>query len=71
MNQFYKSYNKENKEIGKVWLCLEVCGMTESEPFSPNMKYGRLSEIGKEKLNFILNLLISWKKIKILLVFTI
>jgi hypothetical protein len=48
-------YNKENKEIGKVWLCLEVCGMTESEPFSPNMKYGGLSEIGKEKLNFILN----------------
>ena len=48
-------YNKENKEIGKVWLCLEGCGMTESEPFSPNMKYGGLSEIGKEKLNFILD----------------
>jgi hypothetical protein len=52
-------YNKENKEIGKVWLCLEVCGMTESEPFSPNMKYGRLSEIGKEKLNFILNKILT------------
>ncbi len=48
-------YNKENKEIGKVWLYLEGCGMTESEPFSPNMKYGGLSEIGKENLNFILN----------------
>jgi hypothetical protein len=48
-------YNSENKEIGKVWLCLEGCGMTESEPFSPNMKYGGLSDVGKENLNFILN----------------
>jgi len=48
-------YNNENKEIGKVWLCLEGCGMTESEPFSPNMKYGGLSKVGKENLNFILN----------------
>ncbi|MEM7086941.1 MAG: hypothetical protein AAF489_12205 [Bacteroidota bacterium] len=48
-------YNKENKEIGKVWLCLEGCRMTESEPFTPNMKYGGLSEIGRENLNFILN----------------
>jgi hypothetical protein len=48
-------YNKENKEIGKVWLCIEGCGMTESEPFSPNMKYGGISKKGKEKLNYILN----------------
>jgi hypothetical protein len=48
-------YNKENKEIGKIWLCLEGCGMTESEPFSPNMKYGGLSKVGKENLNYILN----------------
>jgi hypothetical protein len=48
-------YNNENNVIGKVWLCMEGCGMIESEPFSPNMKYGGLSEIGKEKLNLILN----------------
>jgi hypothetical protein len=47
-------YNQENNEIGKIWLCLQGCGMTKSEPFSPNMKYGGLSEIGKENLNFIL-----------------
>ncbi|RBW57531.1 hypothetical protein DS884_10775 [Tenacibaculum sp. E3R01] len=48
-------YNKKNEEIGKVWLCLEGCEMTKSEPFSPNMKYGGLSKVGIENLNFILN----------------
>ena len=52
-------YNKENKEIGKVWLCLKDCGMTESEPFSPNMKYGALSKVGKKNLDFILNEILS------------
>ena len=48
-------YNKEDKEIGKIWLCLEGCGMTKSIPFSPNMKYGGLSEIGKEGIEKIIN----------------
>lgn len=52
-------YNNENKEIGKIWLCLETCNMTESEPFSPNMKYGGLSETGKNNLKFILNQILN------------
>ena len=52
-------YNKENKEIGKIWLCLEVCKMTDSEPFSPNMKYGGLSEAGKSNLKSILNQILN------------
>lgn len=48
-------YNKQNKEIGKIWLCLEGRGMTKSIPFSPNMKYGGLSEIGKKGIERIIN----------------
>ncbi|GAL00834.1 hypothetical protein JCM19314_60 [Nonlabens ulvanivorans] len=48
-------YNSGNKEIGKIWLCLEGCGMTKSEPFSPNMKYGAMSSIGKARLKTILD----------------
>ncbi len=49
-------YNSNNEEIGKVWLCLEACGMTESIPFSPNMKFGGLSQIGKRRIMEILKL---------------
>ena len=48
-------FDEEQNEIGKVWLCLEGCGMTNSNPLSPNMKYGGLSKSGKTKLNKILD----------------
>ena len=50
-------YNSENKEIGKVWLCLEGCGMTKSIPFSPNMKFGGISQVGKSRIMEILKLI--------------
>jgi hypothetical protein len=52
-------YNKQDKEIGKIWLCLEGCGMTKSIPFSPNMKYGGLSEIGKKGIEKIINKILT------------
>jgi hypothetical protein len=52
-------YNKERKEIGKIWMCLDECGMTESEPFSPNMKYGGLSKDGITKIKLILNRILN------------
>ena len=52
-------YNEEDKEIGKIWLCLENCGMTKSIPFSPNMKYGGLSEIGEKDIEKIINKIIT------------
>ena len=51
---FLRFYDKNNEEIGKVWLCIEDCGMTFSKPFSPNMKFGGISKIGKVKLNQLL-----------------
>ena len=47
-------YNNEELEIGKIWLCIKECGMTKAYPFSPNMKYGALSSIGKFRLEQIL-----------------
>lgn len=52
-------YNKEDKEIGKIWLCLEGCGMTKSIPFSPNMKYGGLSQKGRENISRILTKILT------------
>lgn len=48
-------FDKKQNEIGKIWLCLEGCGMTKSIPFSPNMKYGGLSKSGKVRLKKILD----------------
>lgn len=48
-------FDEKEVEVGKIWLCLEDCGMTKSIPFSPNMKYGGLSKSGKEKIKEILN----------------
>ena len=49
-------YNNKDLEIGKVWLCLRECGMTFSKPFSPNMKFGGISESGKLKICNILKI---------------
>jgi len=47
-------FDKQDNEIGKVWLCIEGCGMTESIPFSPNMKFGGLSNVGMKNLDSLL-----------------
>ena len=47
-------FDNQDNEIGKVWLCIEGCGMTESIPFSPNMKFGGLSNLGRENLDRLL-----------------
>jgi len=55
----FRFYNEANNEIGKVWLCLEGCGMTDARPFSPNMKFGGLSNVGKVKMDELLNKIIK------------
>jgi len=52
-------YDDKDNEIGKIWLCLEDCGMTGSIPFSPNMKYGGLSENGRKNINRILTKILT------------
>lgn len=48
-------FDEKEVEVGKIWICLEDCGMTKSIPFSPSMKYGGLSKSGKVKIKEILN----------------
>lgn len=48
-------FDIDNKEIGKLWLCIEKCNMVEVTPFTPNIKYGHLNKIGQEKINILLN----------------
>ena len=48
-------YDKNEKEVHKIWICLKDCGMTFSKNFSPNMKFGGISESGKLKIIKILN----------------
>lgn len=48
-------FDEKENEVGKIWLCLKDCGMTKSIPFSPNMKYGGLSKLGRENIKNILN----------------
>lgn len=50
----FRFYNHKNVEIGKIWICLNDCGMTESIPFSPTMKFGALSKLGKENISEII-----------------
>ncbi len=52
-------YNSRGHQIGQIWLCTDDCGMTHSIPFSPNMKYGGLSEPGTERLKRILNKILT------------
>ena len=47
-------YDFNNKTVGTIWICFDECGMTESIPFAPTMKFGGLSGIGKEKLTRML-----------------
>jgi hypothetical protein len=49
-------YNKDGNEMNKIWLCLKDCGMTFSKKFSPNMKFGGMSERGRLKISKIINL---------------
>lgn len=47
---YFKLYNDKNKLIGKVYFCLDDCGMTRSIPFCPSMKFGGLSEKGQTQI---------------------
>jgi hypothetical protein len=47
-------YDSHNKLVGRIWICFNECGMIESIPFSPTMKFGSLSETGKMRFSKIL-----------------
>lgn len=54
-NYFFRFFDKDDKEIGELWVCNEKCGMTEIKPWIPTTKYGGLSEIGKSQLTELID----------------
>ena len=51
----FRFFNDDDNQIGQIWLSLDDTWMTKSRPFSPNMKYGSLSEIGAKKILELIN----------------
>jgi hypothetical protein len=57
---YLKFYNEKNKVIGKIYFCLDDCGMTSSRPFCPAMKFGGLTENGLKQIRKIINEKTYW-----------
>jgi hypothetical protein len=56
----FKFYNNGDL-VGRIDMCYHDCGMIRTRPFSPNRKYGQLSQIGHEELFLIIYKLDYWK----------
>ncbi|PQJ17047.1 hypothetical protein BST93_10265 [Nonlabens tegetincola] len=46
----FRFFDQNDTQIGKIWLSTDDTWMTKSRPFSPNMKYGSLSETGAKEI---------------------
>lgn len=58
---YVRLYDKNNNVVGKLFLCIEDCGMTDARPFCPAMKYGGLSEVGLKTITNIINDKALWE----------
>lgn len=58
---YIKLYGKNNKGVGEIYFCLNNCGMVKSKPFCPAMKFGGLSEIGRERIKQLIENGKNWK----------
>jgi hypothetical protein len=59
-SEYILRFYNEGKIIGKIYLCLEGCGMTATWPFTPNTKFGGLTTEGKERLESMLTNKKNW-----------
>ena len=58
---FFRLYDSKNRVIGKIFFCLDGCGMTHPIPKCPSMKFGGLSSIGLDKIKVMLNNQNNWE----------
>ena len=58
---YVRLYNSDNEVVGKIYFCLNDCGMTSAEPFCPAMKFGGLSASGLENINNLINSKDNWE----------
>ena len=49
-SEYILRFYSDGKIVGKIYLCLDKCGMTETRPFTPNVKFGGLTDDGQKKL---------------------
>jgi hypothetical protein len=54
-SEYILRFYSHGKVVGKIYLCLDQCGMVNTRPFTPNVKFGGLSQQGQEKIEHILN----------------
>jgi len=57
---YFKLYNDKSNAIGKIYFCLDKCGMASSRPFCPAMKFGGLSDKGQEQIKKLINDKTNW-----------
>ena len=53
-SEYILRFYYRNQVVGKIYLCLEGCGMINTRPFTPNVKFGALTEEGRRELESIL-----------------
>jgi hypothetical protein len=58
---YVRLYNSETKVVGKIYFCLDDCGMTSAKPFCPAMKFGGLSATGLDNINNLINSKGNWE----------
>jgi hypothetical protein len=46
----FRFFDKRNKIVGKLYICLDNCYHIESIPFTPNMKFGQITQTGFQQL---------------------
>jgi hypothetical protein len=51
----------KDQVVGKAYLCLEGCGMIGTRPFTPNIKFGALTEDGRKELENMLESEEMWE----------
>jgi hypothetical protein len=60
-SQYILRFYNEDKIVGKIYLCLDKCGMIDTKPFTPNIKFGGLTNEGQKRLESIIDNKIRWE----------
>lgn len=59
-SEYILRFYSEDKIVGKIYLCLDNCGMIDTKPFTPNVKFGGLTNEGQKKLESIIEDKYKW-----------
>jgi hypothetical protein len=59
-SQYILRFYNEGKIVGKIYLCLDKCGMIDTKPFTPNVKFGGMTNEGQKRLESIIDDKIKW-----------